>query len=94
VDTAVAVVKATPPTADTKPVPNPALEACPVKWEIRYNDKVQPVSGSLLPEPEESDKVSFVLTNPSKIVRLQWKRFASSVIYASCTPRLTNYSIS
>lgn len=66
VDTAVAVVKATPPTADTKPVPNPALDACPVKWEIRYNDKVQPVSGSLLPEPDESDKVSFVLTNPSK----------------------------
>lgn len=66
VDTSLAVVKATPPTPETKPVPNPALEACPVKWEIRYNDKAQPVSGSLLPEPEEVDKVTFVLTNPSK----------------------------
>jgi hypothetical protein len=66
VDTAVAVVKATPPTPDTKPVPNPALDNCPIKWQIRYNDKVQPVSGSLLPEPDEADKVSFVLTNPSK----------------------------
>ncbi len=65
-DTAVAVVKATPPTPETKPVPNPALENCPIKWEIRYNDKAQTVSGSLLPEPDEVDKVSFVLTNPSK----------------------------
>lgn len=66
VDTSLVLVKADPPTADSKPLPNPALEACPVKWEIRYNDKVQPVSGSLLPEPDEADKVTFVLTNPSK----------------------------
>ena len=66
VDTAVAVVKATPPTPETKPVPNPALENCPVKWEIRYNDKAQVVSGALLPEPNEGAGVSFVLTNPSK----------------------------
>jgi hypothetical protein len=66
VDTSLVVVKATPPTPEAKPVPNPALENCPVRWEIRYNDKVQPVSGDLLPEPAEGDKVTFVLTNPSK----------------------------
>lgn len=66
VDTAVALVKAPAPTEDVKPTPNPALDDCPVKWEIRYNDKKQAVSGGLVAEPDEGDKVSFVLHNTSK----------------------------
>jgi hypothetical protein len=65
VETAVALVKA-PPAEDAKPAANPALDDCPVKWEIRYNDKVQAVSGGRVAEPDEGDKVSFVLHNTSK----------------------------
>lgn len=39
------------------------LADCPIKWEVRYNDKPVAPTGNVLPEPGEDDRVSFVLTN-------------------------------
>jgi hypothetical protein len=40
------------------------LADCPVRWEIRYNGKPLAVTGDSVPEPAETDKVTFVLRNP------------------------------
>lgn len=53
------------PDAPARRRPNPALDACPVKWEVRYGDDKQEVDGDRLPEPTEKTDVTFVLTNPS-----------------------------
>jgi hypothetical protein len=55
--------------ADAFPSPEPPrpfspLADCPVTWTIRYNGKPVPVTGTTVPEPAESDRVSFVLSNP------------------------------
>ncbi len=39
---------------------------CPVKWIIKYNDKVVDVTGNSIPTPKPKDRVSFVLSNPTK----------------------------
>ncbi len=51
--------------AEAKKKPNPALEICPVKWEIHYDKKKQSVSGDTVPEPNTGEDVRFVLTNPN-----------------------------
>lgn len=45
--------------------PNPALDACPVKWEVLYGGAKQEVDGDRLPEPEDKTEVTFVLRNES-----------------------------
>jgi hypothetical protein len=56
------------PKKPGRPAPrraNPALDASPVQWEVRYGDEKQEVDGDRLPEPAEKVDVTFVLTNPS-----------------------------
>lgn len=45
--------------------PNPALDGCPVRWEVLYGQEKQEVDGDRLPEPTDKVEVTFVLTNPS-----------------------------
>lgn len=40
------------------------LADSPVKLEVRYNGKAVKVTGNAVPEPKETDRVEFVLTNP------------------------------
>ncbi len=42
------------------------LADCPVKWIIKYNDAVVDVTGNSIPTPKPKDRVSFVLSNPTK----------------------------
>jgi hypothetical protein len=62
---AVKVVKGEPAALKAPVALNSALDTCPVKWVVRYNDQDQPVSGGLVPEPGEKDKVAFFLHNTS-----------------------------
>ncbi|MBA4188945.1 MAG: hypothetical protein C0467_13190 [Planctomycetaceae bacterium] len=40
------------------------LTTSPIKWGVLYNGKPVKVSGNVVPEPKEDDRVEFTLTNP------------------------------
>ena len=53
------------PTRPPEAKPFAPLANSPVKWVVRYNDIPVEVSGNTVPEPKETDKVSFALVNES-----------------------------
>jgi len=55
-----------PAASETATKPFAPLADCPVKWTIKYNDKVVDVTGNSIPTPKPKDRVTFVLSNPTK----------------------------
>ena len=53
-------------TTPEKAKPFAPLADCPIKWVIRYNGKDVDVAGNSIPTPQPKDKVTFVLSNPTK----------------------------
>ncbi len=55
--------------ATEKPVadePFAPLANCPVKWTVLYNGKPITATGNTLPEPKQTDRVEFTLSNPGQ----------------------------
>lgn len=52
-----------PGTLASAPTAEVAVGICPVKWKILYDNKPQPIEGGKVPEPSETQKVSFEVEN-------------------------------
>jgi len=53
-------------TTPEKLKPFAPLADCPIKWVIQYNGKDVDVTGNSIPTPKPKDKVTFILSNPTK----------------------------
>ena len=53
-------------TTPEKLKPFAPLADCPIKWIVRYNGKDVDVTGNAIPTPKPKDRVTFILSNPTK----------------------------
>jgi hypothetical protein len=60
------VAKSIEPKSNGAVEPASPLADCPIKWTVLYNGKPIALAGTTIPEPKPTDRVEFVLSNPTK----------------------------
>lgn len=65
-DVVLTAAKQPEPSRNLPPQPIAPVADCPIKLTVEYNGKPVEVRGNVVPEPTESDKVTFTIENPTK----------------------------